>query len=159
MVNLGEMQMDRRNQDLTGTRTSGPKFGLLMSTALASMALASCTAAAPPAESSFAKAQAALEDGKVDRAITHAEAAVLAEPRNAGYRAMLGAAYLEAGRFNSASTAFGEAIELGDNDPRTILSYALTKVAMGDNTAALTKLSEYEQVIPAADLGLALTNL
>ena len=34
--------------------------------------------------------------------LQHAEAAVLAEPRNPGYRAILGAAYLEAGRFNSA---------------------------------------------------------
>lgn len=145
-----------RNGSLQSTRTSGPKIGLLMSSALVSLALAGCAGSAPPAQTSFAKAQAALEDGKTDRAITHAEAAVLAEPRNSGYRALLGAAYLEAGRFQSASTAFGEAIDLGDSDKRTILSFALTKVALGDNASALTMLSDFESAIPAADLGLAL---
>ena len=148
--------MARRNQSLSGNRSIGPKVGLFMSTALVSLALVGCAASAPTAQTSFAKAQAALEDGKVDRAITHAEAAVLAEPRNSGYRAMLGAAYLEAGRFQSASTAFGEAIDLGDSDSRTILSFALTKVALGENAAALTMLSDFESAIPAADLGLAL---
>ena len=148
--------MARRNQSLSGNRNSGPKVGLFMSTALVSLALAGCASSAPPAQASFAKAQAALQNGQVDRAITHAEAAVLAEPRNSGYRAMLGASYLEAGRFQSASTAFGEAIDLGDSDARTILSFALTKVAQGENAAALSMLSDFEGAIPAADLGLAL---
>ncbi|WP_299191306.1 SPOR domain-containing protein [uncultured Erythrobacter sp.] len=143
--------MARRNKGFTG-----PKIGLFMSTALASLALAGCAGSAPPAELSFNKAQAALEDGHVDRAITHAEAAVLAEPRNAAYRAMLGAAYLESGRFQSAATAFGDAIELGDSDPRTVLSYALAQVASGNNSEALNKLSQHEAAIPSADLGLAL---
>ncbi|MFU7528794.1 SPOR domain-containing protein [Qipengyuania sp. ASV99] len=148
--------MARLQQGSRKSNSNGPKLALFVSSALASMALAGCTAAAPPAQTSFAKAQAALQDGKVDSAITHAEAAVLAEPRNAGYRAMLGAAYLEAGRFQSASTAFGEAIELGDSDARTVLSFALTKVALGENSTALAKLSEFETVIPAVDLGLAM---
>ena len=37
-----------------------------------------------------------------------------------------------------------------------MLSYALTQVAVGNNQAALAKLSENESVIPVADLGLAL---
>jgi len=143
--------MIRRNKGFTG-----PKIALFMSTALASMALASCTSAAPPAETSFSKAQAALSSGKIDRAITHAEAAVLAEPRNAGYRALLGAAYLEAGRFQSAATAFGEAMELGATDNRTVLSYVLAKVATGDNASALAVLSENQATIPVSDFGLAL---
>ena len=143
--------MARRNKGFTG-----PRIALFMSTALASVALAGCTSAAPPAESSFAKAQAALSSGKIDRAITHAEAAVLAEPRNAGYRALLGAAYLEAGRFQSAATAFGEAMELGDTDTRTVLSYVLAKVATGDNASALAVLSEHQTSIPVTDFGLAL---
>ncbi len=148
--------MTRRNQANTGIRMSGPKVSLIMSTALASVALASCTASAPPAEVSFSKAQNALEDGRIDRAVAHAEEAVLADPRNGNFRAILGAAYLEAGRFESAATAFGDAIELGNTDSRTVLSYALAKIATGDNRAALTKLAEHEGSIPSADLGLAL---
>lgn len=139
-----------------GPEARGPKFGLFVSTALASVALASCSASAPPAEVSIAKAQTALEDGKIDRAIEHGEAAVLADPRNPSYRATLGAAYLEAGRYDSAGTAFGEAIDLGDSNARTVLSFALAKVATGDNEAALAELQRNDDRIPAADLGLAL---
>ncbi|MDJ0643750.1 MAG: SPOR domain-containing protein [Erythrobacter sp.] len=137
-------------------RMNSPKFGLIMTTALASVALAGCTAsAAPRAETSFSKAQSALENGKADKAVLHAEAAVLAEPRNASYRALLGASYLEAGRFEAAATSFGDAIELGDTDPRTVLSYALAKTALGDQSSAIEMLSDWEGAIDPADLGLA----
>lgn len=153
--------MDRSNQGLTAISASaaksGPRLALFMTTALASLALAGCaSSSAAPAETSFAKAQAALEAGKSDRAIEYAEAAVLAEPRNASFRAMLGAAYLDAGRFASAADAFGDALELGEDDPRTVLSYALAKVATGDNAAALAQLTANEGVIAPDDLGLAL---
>lgn len=138
------------------SRMTGPKIGLIVSTALASVALAGCTtSAAPRADTSFSKAQVALGKGQVDKAVTHAEAAVLAEPRNSGYRAMLGAAYLESGRFQSAATAFNDALELGDNDPRTVLSYALAKTAIGDNASAVAMLDDWSQDIDPADLGLA----
>ncbi len=140
----------------TTHRMNGPKIGLIMTTALASVALAGCTAsAAPSAETSFNKAQSALEKGKADKAISHAEAAVLAEPRNSSFRALLGASYLEAGRFEAAATSFGDAIELGDNDPRTVLSYALAKTALGDSSSAIEMLSDWEGAIDPADLGLA----
>ena len=135
--------------------TKSPRIALIMGTALASIALTGCTSSAPRADASFSKAQVALQKGKATKAITHAEAAVLAEPRNASYRALLGAAYLEAGRFQSAATSFGDAMELGDEDPRTILSYALAKVATGDNASALAQLEANQSVIGAADYGLA----
>ena len=134
-----------------------PMVGLAVTTALASIALAGCaTHAAPRAEASFSKAQVALAKGNADKAITHAEAAVLADPRNGNIRALLGAAYLEAGRFQSAATSFNDALELGDSDPRTVLSYALAEVALGDNGAALSVLDQWEDDIDPADLGLAL---
>ncbi len=137
-------------------KMTGPKMSLIVSTALASVALAGCTtSAAPPALSSFSKAQTALEKGQVDKAVTHAEAAVLADPRNAEFRAMLGAAYLESGRFQSAATSFDDALELGDTDPRTVLSYALAKTALGDKGSALAKLDAWSSDIDPADLGLA----
>ncbi|MBD2842670.1 SPOR domain-containing protein [Erythrobacter rubeus] len=139
-----------------GTMIS-PKMGLIMTTALASVALTGCTTSvAAPAHSSFAKAQIALEKGQVDKAVTHAEAAVLSEPRNPGFRAMLGAAYLEAGRFDSAATSFKDALELGDEDPRTVLSYALAKTAVGSHGEAVAMLRNWEAAINPADLGLAL---
>ncbi|MEE4538390.1 MAG: tetratricopeptide repeat protein [Erythrobacter sp.] len=133
-----------------------PRIGLAVSTALASLALAGCTtASAPSAQTSFAKAQSALEDGQIDRAIGFAEAAVLADPRSPAIRALLGSAYLEAGRFQSAATSFSDALELGERNPRTVLSYALAETALGAQDKALAILAEYEGAIPASDLGLA----
>ncbi len=138
-------------------KVNAPKVGLAITTALATVVLAGCTTSvAPRAESSFNKAQTALAKGNVDKAVMHAEAAVLAEPRNAGYRAMLGAAYLESGRFNAAATSFDDALALGDSDPRTVLSYALAKIALGDNAGAIDRLEQWENDIDPADLGLAL---
>lgn len=139
----------------TGMNT--PRLALAVSTAVVSLALAGCTTStAPRGDVSFASAQTALTKGQVDKAIGHAEAAVLADPRNPGFRSLLGAAYLEAGRFQSAATSFGDALDLGDENPRTVLSFALAKTAMGDNRAAVDALDEYARLIDRADLGLAI---
>ncbi|MDN3646153.1 SPOR domain-containing protein [Pontixanthobacter aestiaquae] len=130
---------------------------LAVTTALATTTLAGCASsqAAPRADFSAQKAQNALVKGKTSQAIAHAEESVLAEPRNAGYRAMLGAVYMESGRFQSAATSFKDAMTLGDNSSRTALSYALAEIAAGNNSAALATLSEYRDSIDPADLGLA----
>lgn len=148
--------MVRSNKGATAPRTGSPKVALILGTAIASLALASCASSAPPAQVSFTKAQSALESGKVDKAISHAEAAVLASPRDPEYRAILGTAYLESGRYQSAATAFEDAVELGDIRGRTVLSYALTKVATGDKRAAVSVLQARQNSVPRADLGLAL---
>lgn len=140
----------------TGSR-SAPRLALAITTAIAGLTLAGMAAnAAPRAEVSFANAQTALSKGQVAKAINYAEAAVLADPRNPGYRALLGAAYMEAGRFESAATSFGDALDLGDDNPRTVLSFALAKIALGDKGAAVSVLDEFAQAIDPADLGLAL---
>lgn len=142
---------------MSKTAHNTPKIALAVSTALVSVALAGCTtSAAPPASASLAKAQAAIEKGKASKAVEHAEAAVLADPRNATNRALLGAAYLEAGRFNAAATSFGDALELGDSDNRTVLSYALAQTAQGNNVEAIRVLDQFEAQLDPADRGLAL---
>ncbi len=134
------------------------RIALAVTTAMAGLALSGCMSAdaAAPASASFASAQSALAKGEADKAIRHAEAAVLAEPRNPGFRALLGAAYMEAGRFQSAATSFSDALDLGDENPRTVLSYALAKTALGDNPGAVAVLDEYAGLIDPADLGLAM---
>lgn len=140
----------------TGSRTA-PRLALAITTAIAGLTLAGMAAnAAPRAEVSFANAQTALSKGQVAKAINYAEAAVLADPRNPGYRALLGAAYMEAGRFESAATSFGDALDLGDENPRTVLSFALAKIALGEARSAVGVLDEFANVIDPADLGLAL---
>ncbi|MFN3511022.1 MAG: tetratricopeptide repeat protein, partial [Tsuneonella troitsensis] len=130
---------------------------LAAGTALASAMLGGCaTQAAPRADISAERADVALKKGKVTSAIAHAEAAVLADPRNAEYRTTLGAAYMEAGRFLSARTSFDDAMALGDESARVALGYALAAIATGDRVAALEVLEDWRDDIPAADLGLAL---
>lgn len=132
-------------------------IALAASTALASLALAGCAStAAPRADLSAGKAQKALEQGRGDRAVAHAESAVQADPHNATYRAMLGSAYMEAGRFLSAETSFQDALTLGDTSPRTALGLALAQIGRGDMRGAQATLDQWRGDIDPADLGLAL---
>ncbi|MGI8943935.1 MAG: tetratricopeptide repeat protein [Qipengyuania sp.] len=140
------------------TNTSkGRLVGLAVTTALASATLAGCTAkVAPDANYSAAKASAAIEQGKVSQAVQHAEAAVLANPRDPYGRALLGSAYLQAGRFQSAAATLAEAIELGDRSQRTVISYALAEIAVGRPKFAVAMLDRNRDALDAADYGLAI---
>ena len=110
---------------MTRTNRTSRMLALAAGTALASVTLAGCaTKAAPRADFSAGRAEAALAKGDTSAAIHNAEAAVLADPRNANYRTTLGAAYMEAGRFLAARTSFDDAMKLGDTSPRTALGLA-----------------------------------
>jgi len=101
-------------------------------------------------------ARAALEAGKASKAVGLAEAAVAGSPRDAGYRALLGQAYLNHGRFASATAALTEAVELGATDSNTILSLTLAQIAQGKNADAVALLTQHRDTVPASDIGLAL---
>ena len=111
---------------------------------------------AATAAKSAEKEREALEAGKVSRAVGLAEAAVAASPRDAGYRALLGQAYLNDGRFSSASAALGEAMELGAKDGNTVIALTLAYIAQGKNDQASDLLKRNFDVVPASDMGLAL---
>ncbi|MET0369915.1 MAG: tetratricopeptide repeat protein [Sphingobium sp.] len=89
------------------------------------------------------------------RAIQSAEAAVQLAPQDAGYRALLGRAYVGAGRFASAETALSDAQSLGDRSSRTAVGLALVKVALGKADGAQQLLAANRDSIPAGDYGLA----
>jgi D-alanyl-D-alanine carboxypeptidase len=122
------------------------------------MADAPSRAAGKPAiaAKSADQARVALEAGKASKAVGLAEAAVAGSPRNAGYRALLGQAYLNHGRFASATAALTEATELGATDSNTILSLALAQIAQGKNADAVALLTQHRDTVPASDIGLAL---
>jgi Flp pilus assembly protein TadD len=145
------------NRRANSNRVVGPRIALAITTAMAGALLSGCaSSSAAPANVSASRAEAALAAGKHEQAIRHAEAAVLAEPRNAEYRAVLGGAYLDAGRFASAATAFDDAMQLGDTSPRTALSLALARTGEGKHAEAAELLNDHERDIPTADVGLAL---
>ncbi len=101
-------------------------------------------------------AQSALSKGQVDKAIELAEALVAGNPREPAYRALLAHAYLKAGRFQSATATFDDAMKLGDNSAKTALGLALSYSAAGRNRAAVAILDDWRDAIPVSDLGLAL---
>ena len=145
------------NRIANSNKVLGPKLALAVTTALTGALLAGCaTSAAAPANVSASRAAEATADGKHARAIVHAEAAVLAEPHNAAYRKVLGAAYLDASRFGSAATSFDDAMKLGDTSPGTVLSLALALAGQGNYQQASALLYEWDGEIAKADLGLAL---
>lgn len=89
-------------------------------------------------------------------AVTNAEAAVALVPQDAGYRTTLGDLYLKAGRFQSASDAYRDALQLNPSDAKTRLSLALTQIGLGRNADAIALLSNNDGSMAAADHGLAL---
>jgi Flp pilus assembly protein TadD len=103
-----------------------------------------------------ALAESALAKKNYSMALTHAEAAVEAQPDSGAYRTLLGRAYLANGRFASAQTAFRDAMTLGNVDSRTVVSLALIDVAQGDAAGARKLLIDQMDRVPAADYGLAM---
>ncbi len=123
---------------------------------LASGTMSTSAVAKSSPDRTAADAQAALAKGKYEKAIELSEAVVAASPREPAYRALLGQAYLKAGRFDSAASAFNDAMKLGENSARTALGLALANTAAGRNREAVAILDDWRDAIPAADLGLAL---
>jgi Flp pilus assembly protein TadD len=99
---------------------------------------------------------AARSNGKLAQAVETAERAVARDRNGAAARVALGHAYLEAGRFQSAATTFGDAVALGDTSGRTQLSLALAQIGAGKAAAAVSVLDGARDSIPARDRGLAL---
>lgn len=103
-----------------------------------------------------ASVEKALADRDGARAVMLAEAAVQAMPRDARARQLLGRAYVADGRFASAETALSDAIALGRDDARTIITLALVKAGLGKDREARDLLASHTGTVPAADYGLAM---
>lgn len=108
------------------------------------------------ASKAASQAMAAIKEHQQQAAVRYAEQAVLYNPSSADHRALLGQAYLQAGRFHSAETAFSDALRLTSDHGRAALGLSLTQIALGKNDAALASLEYARGRVPVADLGLAL---
>ncbi len=134
----------------------GTMVGCAHDSGIASASTVNRSAAEQQAARLAAKTTDALADHDADDAVDYAEGAVRLMPRDASYRALLGQAYLEAGRFTSARQAFTDALTLDSNDGGVALRLALAQTAEGDWAGARRTLDDHAGVIPAADRGLAL---
>ncbi|VVT11592.1 conserved exported hypothetical protein [Sphingomonas sp. EC-HK361] len=97
-----------------------------------------------------------LVAGNHAQAVQFAEAAVALRPQTAAYRAVLGEAYLKAGRFASASQSLSDAMTLGSADGHVALNLALAQIGEGKWHEARTTLDNHANVMSATDRGLAL---
>ena len=125
------------------------------------MGAATATEVTPKMMRASAKAAdqaiAALKQRQQADAVRFAERAVLYNPSDADNRALLGQAYLQAGRFSSAETAFSDALRLAPEHGRAALGLGLVQVALGKSDQALATLASARGRVPDADLGLALS--
>lgn len=103
-----------------------------------------------------AKATAALTDRNFKAAVSAAETAVLAQPRDPQYRLLLGQAYLSGGRFVSAERAFSDVLTLSPDNARAALNLALAEIALGKRDGARATLTDYADRLSPSDYGLAL---
>ena len=133
---------------LLKTAALGAISAVLLSGCAGSAHMARLDQGVPRAE---AKARTANE-----KAVVRAERQVERNPNSAPLRTELGVAYLNAGRFESATTALQDAMRLGDNNARTALSLALAKIGTGHGREAVALLDDWRDSIPASDLGLAM---
>ena len=102
------------------------------------------------------KADKALRKGQIENAIIYAERSVAGVGNDPETRALLGHSYMAAGRFHSAERSFLDAMELGKNDARTILSLSMSQLGQGKANKARQLIENNRQFIPTADYGLAL---
>ena len=102
------------------------------------------------------RAQAAMEKGDTATAISLAERAVENSPADAGFRRLLGNAYLSAGRFASAEAAFRDTLAMMPGQQGVALKIVLAQLGQGKVEQGLGTLETYRGQIDAADAGLAM---
>jgi Flp pilus assembly protein TadD len=119
----------------------------------------STVAARKRADRLMAGAREAMARGIPAAAVRQAEAAVLEAPRDPQARAMLGRAYLAAGRFRSAETALGDALALDPTQARVAINRALAQIALGRMDEAAAALDTLRGTGNDTDVGLALALL
>lgn len=119
----------------------------------------STAAARKRADRLIAGAREAMARGVPAAAVRQAESAVLEAPRDPQARAMLGRAYLAAGRFRSAETALGDALALDPTLVRAAINRALAQIALGRAGEAAAALDTLRGTGNDADVGLALALL
>jgi Flp pilus assembly protein TadD len=97
-----------------------------------------------------------LQSNNTLAAVSFAEQAVEAAPREATLRLLLANCYFAAGRFQSAETAYRDSLSLVPNQPQAVLKLALVQIAQGKSQSALGYLEIARDSLDPADYGLAI---
>jgi D-alanyl-D-alanine carboxypeptidase len=141
---------------LTSAFVAVPTIGCTSLGISSTMEVKSSKVAAQNAHRLALKAEKALAKGKLDAAQTYGEGAVEADFQNIEYRAQLAQIYMANGRFASAERTWMDVMELGQVDPRTVISLALSRIALGKVDSAIALVEANRSLVPASDYGLTL---
>lgn len=133
-----------------------PSVGCTQMGVSSASAAMSAEVQAKKAHSWAVKSEKLFAKGQTDKALTYAEAAVEGDMRNVEYRALLARIYMKQGRFVAAERTLMDVMELGQADPRTIVSLSLAKIAQGKVDSAISLVDAHRAILPASDYGLAL---
>ena len=133
-----------------------PSVGCTQMGVSSASAAMSVEAQAKKAQGWAVKSEKLFTKGQNDKALTYAEAAVEGDMQNVEYRALLARIYMKQGRFVAAERTLMDVVELGQADPRTIVSLSLAKIAQGKVDSAISLVDAHRAILPASDYGLAL---
>ena len=133
---------------LAGCATSGPRYAAARPNGFAGTVDQSNIGLA-------LRAQQALTNNDIPGGIRLAEQAVSNRPSDAGYRTLLGNAYLAGGRFASAEAAYRDSLSLVPSQDGIALKLVLAVIAQGKSDAALQLIDQARGLIDPADAGLA----
>lgn len=130
---------------------------IMSSAGFSSTAKVSAKKAGPEKAYGWAKkSEKALAKGKTERALTYAELAVEADMQNRDYRALLARIYMSQGRFVAAERSLMDVMELGQVDPRTVISLSLARIAQGNVGSAISLVEANRSILPVSDYALTL---
>ncbi len=141
---------------LTSAFVAVPTIGCTSLGISNTMTVTKTTALAKKAHAWALKAEKAQAKGQLDKAIMFSEAAVENDFQNKEYRAQLAQLYMAQGRFLSAERTWMDVVDLGQVDPRTVISLALSRIALGKVESAIALVESNRAIVPASDYGLTL---
>ncbi len=120
------------------------------------MTVTKTSAMAKKAHAWALKAEKAQARGQLSKAVLFSESAVEADLQNKEYRVQLAQLYMSQGRFLSAERTWMDVMDLGQVDPRTVISLALSRIALGKVESAVALVEANQAIVPASDYGLTL---
>lgn len=141
---------------LTTAAVVVPSIGCTSIGISSTMKVSSAQVSAKKAAAWSVKAEQAKTSGKIEKATMFSELAVENDMRNREYRAQLAQLYMSQGRFQSAERTWMDVMDLGQVDPRSVISLSLSRIAQGKVESAIALVEANQSLIPASDYALTL---
>ncbi|MCP3688688.1 MAG: M48 family metalloprotease, partial [Gammaproteobacteria bacterium] len=107
----------------------------------------------------FDKGSKALSDGNTKDALTLAQQAILGEPNEGRFHALVGDVYMEQQQYQNALASYNKAVKLNSEFFYFYVQRGLNKQKMGDQQGARTDLERSTKLLPTAPALNALGNM